>query len=120
MIDDQSFRDNHEKFEVATAANAKSHHLIGNIFNRMCKLLDFDYEEVIEIRRMEEYIELLEEIQENKGFVIIIEEEEWCGSFYFFENGATYRMTDGRIFDVDNIPDFLLKDERVKREVEKL
>ena len=123
IIDMYKYDADTEEFDIIITANSQARHKITNMFNDMCKLLDFDYEELIGIQRLKEETELFEEIYEDEGFGIRIDTEV-DDVYYLFGKGTIYSWTTlnpcVEDLELKDVEDWILEDEYVKKAIEKL
>ena len=123
LIDMHKYDADTEEFDIVITANSQAQHKMTNMFNNMCKLLDFDYEELIEIQRLKEETELFEEIYEDEGFGIRIDTEVNY-VYYLFGKGTIYRWTTlnpcVKDLELTDVEDYILTDKYVKKAIETL
>lgn len=123
VIDVCKFEPDTEEWHLAIKANVEARRKVRNMFYSMCKLLDFDYEELIEIQRLKEETQILEEVYEDNGVEIRIEGEEDC-QYYLFGKGTIYSWTilNSRVKDLElkDVEDYILTNKYVKKAIETL
>lgn len=128
LIDMRQYDADTEEFDIVITANNKARHKMNDMFYGMCSFLDFDYEELIEIQRLKEETQVLEEIKEDGGFGIIIDTEKDV-EYYLFKTEFSkiviysWSVCDRRIKDLEekDIKEYnILNDENVKEKINEL
>lgn len=128
LIDMRQYDADTEEFDIVITANNKARHKMHNMFYSMCRLFDFDYEELIEIQRLEEETRVLKEAKRDGGFGIIIDGEKDV-EYYLFKTGIfskiviySWSVCDRRIKDLEesDIEEYILNDENVKEKINEL